>query len=175
MLLPGTNLPYKGIEPCRQKPQGNQRLLVAWVDLSDDFVNTGRHWDAPLRRTLIRTEQFRSINITVPDFAAALLVFGRMLHNYHVAVIAAYRRKRFINRLNLSTISDSKKQPRALHRRAVSTTRAFGASAAYRFCVPEPLLTYFPADDSVSPSSRTWRWRLGAMLDRVGVIYRSIL
>ena len=34
MLLPGTNLPYKGIEPCRQKPQGNQRLLVAWVDSS---------------------------------------------------------------------------------------------------------------------------------------------
>ena len=51
--------------------------------------NTGRHWDAPLRRTLIRAEQFRSINITEPDFAAALLVFGRLLLNYHVPFTAA--------------------------------------------------------------------------------------
>ena len=51
--------------------------------------NTGRHWDAPLRRTLIRAEQFRSINITVPFFMAASLVFARLLHNYHVPFTAA--------------------------------------------------------------------------------------
>jgi hypothetical protein len=44
---------------------------------------------APLRRTLIRAEQFLSINITVPHFAAALIVFGRLLHNYHAAFTAA--------------------------------------------------------------------------------------
>jgi len=55
--------------------------------------NTGRHWDAPLRRALIRAEQFRSINITVPFFMAAFmaasLVFARLLHNYHVPFTAA--------------------------------------------------------------------------------------
>ena len=44
---------------------------------------------APLRRTLIRAEQFLSNNTIVPEFTVTSLVFGRMLLNYHVAFTAA--------------------------------------------------------------------------------------
>jgi len=43
----------------------------------------------PSVATLIRAEQFGSINITVPYFSATLLVFGRLLHNYHDSFTAA--------------------------------------------------------------------------------------
>ena len=43
----------------------------------------GRLRDAPLRRPLIRTEQFLSINNGLAPAAAEWLVFGLVLHKYH--------------------------------------------------------------------------------------------
>src|SRR5215831_19014175 len=47
---------------CPQKPLEDQAILTAKVDLPPQ---TGRPWDAPLRRTTIRNEQFQSINNSV--------------------------------------------------------------------------------------------------------------
>jgi len=66
-----------------------------------------------------------------------------------------YRRKRLIKRLNRPAISDSEKQPRISTRRAVSTNRASRLLRSLPILCPESLLTCLPADDSVSPSSRT--------------------